>query len=114
MTHQPEIKHDLMYTLLREGKIDEFNRRKAQNESFDLTECDLRGLDLRGLDTEGVDFSGCYFRQTDLRGINFTNSCMLGASINGSKISGCFFPPQLSAEEITLSLVHGTRMRYTS
>jgi hypothetical protein len=35
-----------------------------------------------------------------------------GASINSAKISGTYFPPSLSAEEITLSLVHGTRLRY--
>jgi len=34
-----------------------------------------------------------------------------GASIGGAKISGTLFPRNLDAEEITLSLVHGTRMR---
>ena len=35
-----------------------------------------------------------------------------GASIAGTKISGTYFPKELSAEEINLSLQHGTRMRY--
>jgi uncharacterized protein YjbI with pentapeptide repeats len=111
MTHKPQIKQDPMYALLREGKITEFNNRKAAAEPFDLTDCDLRGLDLRGLDADGIDFSNCYFRQADLRGIDFSNSRIEGASINSAKISGCYFPVNISAEEVNLSLTHGTRMR---
>ena len=66
------------------------------------------------IDADGIDFGNCYFRQADLRGIDFSNSHMEGASVNGAKISGCFFPKELTAEEINLSLTHGTRMRYTN
>ncbi len=111
MSTAPEIKQDKMYKLLREGKIAEFNKRKAAGEKFDLTHADFRSVDLRGLDASGVDFSHAYFRQADLRGIDFSNSKLEGASLNGSKISGCYFPRALSAEEINLSLTHGTRMR---
>jgi hypothetical protein len=38
---------------------------------------------------------------------------MDGASINACKISGVLFPAELSASEIELSLLHGTRMRYS-
>lgn len=34
--------------------------------------------------------------------------------INGAKISGAYFPAELTASEIELSLLHGTRMRYHS
>lgn len=112
MARTPEIKKDPMYQLLREGKIEDFNQRKAKGQACDLTFADLRGLDLRGLDAAGLDFSGSYFRQADLRGIDFTQANLQGASINGCKISGVYFPPGLSPEEITLSLLHGTRMRY--
>jgi len=108
----PAIKHDAMYQLLREERIEEFNRRHAAGESFDLTNCDFRGLDLRGLIATGIDFSGSYFRQTDLRGIDFQTAKLQGCSINGAKISGVYFPSELSALEIELSLRHGTRMRY--
>lgn len=112
MSTKPQIKNDALYQLLREGQIEEFNKRKAAGESADLTACDFRHVDLRGIDASGLDFSDCYFHQTDLRGVDLRQAEMQGASINGAKISGVYFPPQLTAEEIGLSLIHGTRMRY--
>ena len=64
------------------------------------------------LDAAGIDFSNCYFRAADLRGIDFSNARLEGASINGAPISGAFFPAELSADEIMLSVNHGTHMRY--
>lgn len=113
MNKKPEVKKDPMYMLLREGKIADFNSRKAHGEKCDLTHCDFRGLDLRGLDAGGIDFSHSYFRQTDLRGVDLSTSKLEGASLNGARISGTYFPKELSANEITLSLLHGTRLRYS-
>jgi len=113
MARKPEIKNDnLQYRLLREGHIKEFNESRARGERGDLTSSDFRGIDLRGIDADGIDLSGCYFRQGDLRGIDFTNTILEGASIHAAKISGTYFPKELSAEEILLSLQHGTRLRY--
>jgi len=113
MTRKPEIKNDNpLYRLLRDGHIEEFNENKARGERSDLTYCDFRGIDLRGIDADGLDLSGGYFRQADLRGIDFTNTNLEGASIHATKISGTWFPKGLSPEEITLSLMHGTRLRY--
>jgi uncharacterized protein YjbI with pentapeptide repeats len=109
---KPEITQDPMYQLLREEKIKEFNERRGQGESCRLQHTDLRGLDLRGLDARDLDLSNCYLRQTDLRGVDLSSACLEGASIGGAKISGTYFPKLLSPEEITLSLVHGTRLRY--
>ena len=108
------ISNDPMYRMLREGCIKEFNAKKASGDKCDLRGCDLRGLDLRGLDADGLDFSDCYFRQSDLRGVDLSKSLMDGASINACKISGVLFPRELSASEIELSLLHGTRMRYSA
>ena len=108
------IPNDAMYRLLREGCITEFNVKKASGEKVDLRGCDLRGLDLRGLDTDGLDFSDCYFRQSDLRSVDFRKTRLEGASINAAKISGTYFPAELTAGEIELSLLHGSRMRYRS
>jgi len=109
----PAIKHDdELYQLLREEQIEEFNSRRAGGERCDLTHCDFRGLDLRGLNADGIDFTGSYFRQTDLRGVNFAKSCLRECSLNGAKISGVYFPMDLAPEEINLSMAHGTRMRY--
>lgn len=101
-----------MYDLLRSGRIEEFNQRKAKGEVCDLRGASLRGLDLRTMDARGLDMSNCYMRHADLRGVDFTQTRLEGASINGARISGTYFPTELTAEEINLSLQHGTRMRY--
>lgn len=108
----PVIKDDPMYKLLREGHVKDFNQRKADGESCDLSGADFRGVSLVGLDADGLDFSDCYFRMSNLRGVDFRNARLQGASIHGAQISGAFFPIELDAYEIELSLEHGTRMRY--
>jgi uncharacterized protein YjbI with pentapeptide repeats len=108
----PEIKQDEMYQLLRSGNIARFNELKAGGKECDLRNADLRGLDLRELDAKGLDISNGYLRQSDLRGVDLSETVLEGVSISGAKISGTLFPKELSAEEINLSLLHGTRMRY--
>lgn len=112
MSIKPQIKNDPLYLLLRDGKIEEFNQRLSAGESCDLTGCDFRNVDLREIDASGLDFGDCYFHQTDLRGLDLRQTNMAGASINGARISGTYFPLQLTADEISLSLLHGSRMRY--
>lgn len=109
----PILNDDPLYQLLREGEVDTFNQQRMAGEQCDLRGCDLRGLDLRKLDAKDLDLSNTYLRQADLRGVDFSRTRLEGASINGAKISGTYFPPELNAEEITLSLLHGTRMRYS-
>lgn len=107
----PEFKDNEMYRLLRDENIEEFNKRKSGGEACDLTSADFRNLVLTGIDCAGVDFSNCYFRGCDLRGVDFSLSKLEGASIHDAQISGALFPTSLRAEEIALSLNHGTRMR---
>lgn len=109
---EPEMKDNHLYHLLREGKIGDFNHACSKGDIPDLVNADMRGLSLKGLDADGLDLRGCYFRQADLRGIDFSKANLDGASIHAAKISGCVFPEEISACEITLSLTHGTRMRY--
>ena len=109
----PIISDDPIYRLLREGKIDEFNQRISAGEKVDLTGCDFRHLNLQGIITKGLDFSNSYFRQADLRGVDFSDCDSLeGASIHAAKISGAYFPKEIRAEELVLSLEHGVRLRY--
>ena len=108
----PEIRRDEMYQLLRSGNIERFNELKAEGHMCDLQNADLRGLDLRELEAKGLDISNGYLRQADLRGVDLSETNLEGVSISGAKISGTLFPKDLSAEEINLSLLHGTRMRY--
>jgi uncharacterized protein YjbI with pentapeptide repeats len=112
MSTTPKIKTEPLYRLLREGKVDVFNSEKAHGKACDLTHCDFRGVDLRGIDADGLDFSGSYFRQADLRGVDFSKANLQGASIHSARIAGAYFPPEISADEIHISLIHGTRMRY--
>ena len=110
---QPFISDDPLYRLLREGKMDEFNQRVEAGEKPVLTACDFRHINLQGINAEGLDFSGSYFRQADLRGVDFSKCASFnGTSIHGAKISGTYFPVELRAEELLLSLNNGTRLRY--
>ncbi|MET0066089.1 MAG: pentapeptide repeat-containing protein [Candidatus Thiodiazotropha sp.] len=111
---KPEQKHDPLYQLLKQGRTDEFNRKRAEGQNCDLVNADLRGIDLRNLDTENLNLAGAYLRHADLRGLDLRSANLEGASINSAKISGTYFPDSLTAEEITLSLVHGTRLRQRS
>jgi len=111
---KPKITQDPLYQLLREEKIKDFNERRAKNEKCELAGHDFRGLDLRNLNADGLDLSDCYFRMTDLRGIDFRKARLEGASFASANISGCYFPKELRAEEILLSVTHGTRVRYNS
>lgn len=110
----PKIPNDnKFYSMLRERQIPEFNRLvESGTVPPDFSGLSFRGTDLRGLQAAGLDFSNCKFKQADLRGINFSKSNLSGASLFGAKISGCLFPPEIDANEILLSLTHGTRLRY--
>lgn len=108
----PRISDDEMYKLLRDEDIEEFNKRREGAGPLDLSGLDFRGLDLRGIEADGIDFSNCYFRQTNLAGINLSGANIEGASLGGANISGCFFPREVSAQEINMSLQYGTRIRY--
>jgi uncharacterized protein YjbI with pentapeptide repeats len=110
----PQIGDNEMYLLLRDENIEEFNSRRKEGEELDLSGLDFRGLDLRGMKADGIDFSNCYFRQTNLAGLNLTRCKLEGASIGGANISGTFFPKELRAEELMMSLKSGTRLRHGS
>ncbi len=104
-----------MYDLLGERRIQDFNNLRERGElGTDLSGFAFRGFDLRGMDADGLDMSNCRFKQADLRGINFSNTNLAGSSLYGAKISGCLFPAKFSAQEILMSVVHGTRLRPNS
>jgi hypothetical protein len=108
----PKVLDNEMYRLLREDKINDFNAKRAAGEACDFRDADFRGVDLRGADVRNIDFSGCYFRLANLRGLDMSTCRLEGASIREARISGVFFPKELTPEEIRLSLQYGTRMRY--
>jgi uncharacterized protein YjbI with pentapeptide repeats len=110
---KPRVLDDEMFQLLRMGEIKTFNEKRDISIEYDLSGTDLSRIDLRTLVTDNINFEGAYFRMTDLRGIDFRESRMEGASLAGANISGCFFPKELRADEILFSLEHGTRVRYS-
>ena len=111
---KPRKSADPLYLLLREGNIEEFNRRRNAGQACDLRGCDFRGIDLRGVDVSNIDFSDGYFRQADLRGLDLRNCQLHGASLHAAHVSGAYFPAGLAPAEIELSVRLGTRMRYSA
>ena len=109
---KPVIKADPLDRMLRQEDVDSFNANRDKLDSSELTGGDYRGRDLRRMNARGLDFSNAYFRNCDLSGIDFRETNLEGASLMDAKVSGVYFPEALSADEIRLSLDHGTRLRY--
>ncbi|WP_417596348.1 pentapeptide repeat-containing protein [Oceanospirillum sp.] len=112
MSQKPHLLDNKLYKLLREEDIGAFNQARSCDETTDLRSGDFRGLDLREMNAHKLDMSNAYFRGADLRGIDFSQTNLEGASIAQANISGCFFPKEISADELVMSLNHGTRLRY--
>jgi uncharacterized protein YjbI with pentapeptide repeats len=112
LSKRPLISSDPMYQLLREGRVEEFNARRAQGEACNLAGHDLSRLDLRGIDARGLDLTDCYFRAADLRGVDLRTARLEGASFAGANLSGAYLPKEVSACEIGFSISHGIRVRY--
>ncbi len=100
-----------MYQYLQDENIEAFNQARANGLAVSLKDSVFRGLNLKGANLNGIDLSGCHFKSADLRGADLRNCNLDGCSIFNAKISGVFFPASLSADEINLSLLHGTRIR---
>ncbi|MBC9249564.1 hypothetical protein A9179_04645 [Pseudomonas alcaligenes] len=109
---QPRQLDTPLYRLLHNEKVKDFNAQKPKGASVDLRGGDFRGLDLRLLDAQDIDFTDAYFRGADLRGLDLRNASLEGASIAHAQISGAYFPVELSADEILMSVNFGTRLRY--
>lgn len=109
---KPEIHDDPLYQLLRQEKVDEFNQQRDTLSQDKLKNSSYQGTDLRGVNAHKLDLSGSYFRNADLRGLDLRDTNLEGASLCDAKISGVYFPPQLTAAEIRMSLELGTRLRY--
>jgi uncharacterized protein YjbI with pentapeptide repeats len=98
--------------LIQEERILEFNNLiEASGGVVDLTGAHLRGYDLRKCKLRKADLTGAYLRSADLRSVDLSEAKLDGASIKEAKVSGTLFPRNMPAEEISLSLQHGTRLR---
>ncbi|MDR1545925.1 MAG: pentapeptide repeat-containing protein, partial [Deltaproteobacteria bacterium] len=106
-----EIKRQAKPRILLEESADEFNRLVKRGKAPDLSNQNLSDLDLRPFDLSAVNLSGSYLRRANLSGMDLSNADLRGASIKNAQISGCLFPDNLPAGEISLSHAFGTRMR---
>ena len=111
MSQPRQLDHPL-YHLLHNDDVKGFNAQKPKGIEVDLSGGDFRGLDLRNMDTDGVNLTDAYFRGADLRGLDFRNARIEGASLAHAQISGAYFPAELTADEILMSVNFGTRLRY--
>ncbi len=111
---QPRFLDDPAFKSLRLGDCEAFNRLVASQKLVDFTNADLRGVDFRGIADPGkINVRGSYLRDADLRGLDLRGWDMEGCSLYHAKISGAYFPPNLSPQEIANSVQLGTRMRAT-
>ncbi|WP_416422431.1 pentapeptide repeat-containing protein [Pseudomonas sp. App30] len=108
---QPKQLDSHLYALVHHENVRGFNEQRPADR-VDFRGGDFRGLDLRELDTHDIDFTDAYFRTADLRGLDLRDTCMEGASLAHAQISGAYFPAELSADEILMSVNFGTRLRY--
>jgi uncharacterized protein YjbI with pentapeptide repeats len=106
-----EEKTDEMYKNLQEDRVDAFNIARDEGKATDLTGAKFRSFDLRGANLNGLDLSDAYFKNADIRGADLRDCKLDGCSFLNAKISGVYFPSNISPEEITMSLLHGTRLR---
>lgn len=112
MTSKPIISDEPLYLLLKDRQVAEFNRRWEAGERGALRGLDYSGMDLRGLEAHGLDLRDGSFHDADLRGVDLRQANLEGATLHRARIAGVYFPPELTPDEIELSLLHGTRLRY--
>src|SRR5690349_1897151 len=99
-------------TLVQEDRPLDFNRIiEAQGGQVDLSGGQFRGYDLRKFNLQKANLENAYLRNADLRGLDLTQTRMRGASIKDAHVSGTMFPLDIPAQELLLSLEHGTRLR---
>jgi uncharacterized protein YjbI with pentapeptide repeats len=102
---------DPAYRDLRSDDLVHFVEHTASREEVDFSNADLRGVDLRRIEGSKLVLRGAYLRDADLRGLDLRHIDMEGCTLLGAHISGTYFPDNMSAQEIMMSIEHGTRLR---
>lgn len=108
---EPRFPDDPAFKLLRAGELDAFHDAIKERDTVDYSGCNLRGVDFRHVDLRKFTLRDAYLRDTDLRGCDLRHLDLSGASLHNAKISGTYFPYDISPAELRMSLRHGTRLR---
>ena len=107
----PRFINSPAYRCLRVGDIAGFHHYSAEGETVDLADADLSGVDLRKVDLRRVILRGSYLKEADLRGQDLREHNIEGCSLRDAKVGGVYFPENIRAEELLMSLQFGTRVR---
>jgi uncharacterized protein YjbI with pentapeptide repeats len=107
----PQYLTDPAYRCLRVCDMEGYHMAIINRSSVDLTGADLRGVDFRNADLGTVILREAYLRDADLRGCDLRHMDLEGVSFHGSKIAGAYFPSNIPAAELQMSVVQGTRVR---
>ena len=107
----PQFLDDPAYKCLRSGDLEGYRQATQGRKTVDLTAADLRGVDFRKVEPGNLVLRDAYLRDADLRGCDLRKVDLAGASLERAKISGAYFPPEIDAAEIRLSVECGTRLR---
>jgi len=108
---EPFFPDDPAFRCLRAGDLEGYHREIEGRKVVDFSATYLRAVDFRGADLSKVVLRDAYLREADFRGCDLRHLDLEGASLYGARISGTYFPEHLAAEEIRLSIQHGTRLR---
>jgi len=107
-----ETRKNKYQVYIREDEPERFNAEIATLVgAVDLEGCDLSNQDLRKFTLRTANLRNAHTKMADLRGgVDLSEAQLDGASINRAHISGAFFPRNIPAQEIRLSVEYGTRM----
>lgn len=108
---EPKYLEDPAYRCLRVEDIDGYEMAIINRPEVDFTDANLRSVDLRKADLEKVILKGAYLRDADLRGCDLRHMDLEGTSFHNAKVAGAYFPYNVHALELEMSIVHGTRIR---
>ena len=100
------------YRALCDGDREAFARAVSATAVVDLSYCDLGGVDLRFADVGRIRLEGARLKGADLRGLDLSQHNLDGVTLFNARVSGTYFPRDLSADEVRLSLREGTRIRH--